>query len=133
MREFGGGIATARALGPHDRPHGSSLAQPAKLATLPAMPPAPPALRLFIDADACPVKDEAYRVAARYELKVTVVANSPILAPRAPDIERVVVAAGPDVADDRRAGWAGSDRRHRGHSAGEPLREGWRGGDRADG
>ena len=63
------------------------------------MDPAPP-LRLFIDADACPVKDEAYRVAARYRLKVFVVANSPILVPRSPDIERVVVAAGPDVADD---------------------------------
>ena len=64
------------------------------------MSPAEPALRIYIDADACPVKDETYRVAARYRLKVFVVANSPILVPRAPDIERVVVAAGPDVADD---------------------------------
>ena len=59
-----------------------------------------PRLRIFIDADACPVKDEVYRVAARYGLKVYVVANSPILVPRAPDIERVTVSAGPDVADD---------------------------------
>jgi len=59
-----------------------------------------PRLRIFIDADACPVKDETYRVAARYKLKVYVVANSPILIPRAPGLERVVVEAGPDVADD---------------------------------
>ena len=56
--------------------------------------------RIFIDADACPVKDETYRVAARYGLEVFVVANSPIQVPRAPDIQRVVVAAGPDAADD---------------------------------
>ena len=78
----------------------TSLAQHAKIATLSVMPTAPPPLRLFIDADACPVKDEAYRVAARYGIKVYVVANSPILVPRAPDIERVVVPAGPDIADD---------------------------------
>ena len=59
-----------------------------------------PRLRIFVDADACPVKDETYRVAARYKLKVYVVANSPILIPRAPGLERVVVASGPDVADD---------------------------------
>jgi uncharacterized protein len=59
-----------------------------------------PRLRIFVDADACPVKDEVYRVAARYNLKVYVVANSPILVPRAPGLERVVVESGPDVADD---------------------------------
>jgi uncharacterized protein YaiI (UPF0178 family) len=64
-----------------------------------AMEPAP-RLRIYIDADACPVKDETYRVAARYGLSVLVVANSPILVPRAPGIERVVVASGPDAADD---------------------------------
>jgi len=57
-------------------------------------------LRIFVDADACPVKDETYRVAARYKLKVYVVANSPILVPRAPGLERILVGAGPDVADD---------------------------------
>lgn len=62
--------------------------------------PEPPCLRIFLDADACPVKDETYRVAARYRLKVYVVANSPILVPRAAGVERVVVGAGPDVADD---------------------------------
>jgi uncharacterized protein YaiI (UPF0178 family) len=65
------------------------------------MDPTPaPRLRIFVDADACPVKDEVYRVAARYNLKVYVVANSPILVPRAPGLERVVVESGPDVADD---------------------------------
>src|ERR1700760_4407995 len=59
-----------------------------------------PRLRVFVDADACPVKDEVYRVSARYNLKVYVVANSPILVPRAAGIERVVVEAGPDAADD---------------------------------
>jgi uncharacterized protein YaiI (UPF0178 family) len=55
---------------------------------------------LYIDADACPVKDECYKVAARYGLKVFVVANSYINAPRHPSIERVVVPQGPDAADD---------------------------------
>jgi uncharacterized protein YaiI (UPF0178 family) len=57
-------------------------------------------LRIFLDADACPVKEETYRVAARYKLKVYVVANSPIQVPRAPGVTRIVVGSGPDVADD---------------------------------
>lgn len=61
---------------------------------------AAPILRIYVDADACPVKDEVYKVAARYALPVHVVANSPILVPRAAGIERVVVPQGPDVADD---------------------------------
>ncbi|MDZ4362346.1 YaiI/YqxD family protein [Brevundimonas sp.] len=56
--------------------------------------------RLFIDADACPVKDEVYRVAARYGLHVFVVSNSWINTPRESWIEQVVVDAGPDIADD---------------------------------
>ena len=56
--------------------------------------------RLFIDADACPVKDEVYRVAARYGLHVFVVSNSWINTPREAWIEQVVVDAGPDLADD---------------------------------
>ena len=56
--------------------------------------------RLIIDADACPVKDEVYRVAARYGLHVFVVSNSWINTPREKWIEQVVVDAGPDVADD---------------------------------
>ena len=56
--------------------------------------------RLFIDADACPVKDEVYRVAARYALRVFVVSNAFVNTPRETWIERVMVDAGPDVADD---------------------------------
>ncbi len=57
-------------------------------------------LAIFIDADACPVKDETYRVAARHGVKTFVVANSWLAVPRDPLIERVVVPAGPDIADD---------------------------------
>jgi uncharacterized protein YaiI (UPF0178 family) len=56
--------------------------------------------RIFIDADACPVKDEIYRVAERYGLKVFVVSNGWINTRRDAFIEQVVVDAGPDVADD---------------------------------
>ena len=55
---------------------------------------------LFIDADACPVKDEVYRVAARYAVPVTVVSNSPIRVPAVPLVSRVVVSDGFDAADD---------------------------------
>ena len=55
---------------------------------------------LFIDADACPVKDEVYKVAARYGLKTFVVSNSWIRVPQTPAIEQIVVDAGPDIADD---------------------------------
>jgi uncharacterized protein YaiI (UPF0178 family) len=63
------------------------------------------AITILIDADACPVKDEVYRVAERFrgkgvEVAVKVVSNAPILVPRADFIERVVVPAGPDAADD---------------------------------
>lgn len=57
-------------------------------------------ITIYVDADACPVKQEVYRVAERHSLKVYVVSNSPIAVPRDPLIERVVVAAGMDVADD---------------------------------
>lgn len=56
--------------------------------------------RIFVDADACPVKDEVYKVARRYGLKVFVVAGTFLMAPREPLIERVIVEAGPDAADD---------------------------------
>jgi uncharacterized protein YaiI (UPF0178 family) len=55
---------------------------------------------LYIDADACPVKDEAYKVARRYGLKTYVVSNSFMMVPRDALIEQVVVDAGPDIADD---------------------------------
>ncbi len=59
-----------------------------------------PVITIFIDADACPVKDETYRVAARYGLKTFVVSNSFMQIPASPLIERVIVDAGPDIADD---------------------------------
>jgi uncharacterized protein YaiI (UPF0178 family) len=55
---------------------------------------------LYIDADACPVKDEVYRVADRYRLPVFVVSNSWIRTPADRRITSVVVEDGPDVADD---------------------------------
>ncbi len=55
---------------------------------------------IYIDADACPVKDEIYRVAARYGLAVWVVCNSWIRTPADPRITLAVVDEGPDVADD---------------------------------
>jgi uncharacterized protein len=55
---------------------------------------------LYVDADACPVKDEVYRVAARYTLPVFVVSNSWIRVPAAPHITLIRVEAGPDAADD---------------------------------
>jgi uncharacterized protein YaiI (UPF0178 family) len=60
----------------------------------------PEPIRIFIDADACPVKDEVYKVAARYGLKTFVVSNSFMMVPRSTMIEQVVVNAGPDIADD---------------------------------
>lgn len=58
------------------------------------------AIEILVDADACPVKDEVYRVAARYGLKTIVVANAPIAVPRDPAIERIVVGSALDAADD---------------------------------
>jgi uncharacterized protein YaiI (UPF0178 family) len=55
---------------------------------------------LYIDADACPVKEEVYRVADRYGLMVFVVSNSWIRIPKDPRLTSVVVDAGPDIADD---------------------------------
>jgi len=72
----------------------------------------PSPILLFVDADACPVKQEIYRVAERFMrrgtvLKVIVVSNSPIAVPRADFIERVVVGAGMDEADNYIAERAG--------------------------
>jgi uncharacterized protein YaiI (UPF0178 family) len=57
-------------------------------------------IKIYVDADACPVKAEIYRVAERHGLTVVVVSNTPIALPREPWIERVVVGAGMDAADD---------------------------------
>jgi uncharacterized protein YaiI (UPF0178 family) len=57
-------------------------------------------IRVFVDADACPVKPEIYRVAERHRTKVIVVSNSVMAIPPAPWIERVIVSDKPDAADD---------------------------------
>lgn len=57
-------------------------------------------LDIFIDADACPVKDEVYQVAGRYGLHVVLVANARMKVPAGASVEMIVVDAGPDVADD---------------------------------
>jgi uncharacterized protein YaiI (UPF0178 family) len=56
--------------------------------------------RILVDADACPVKDEIYKVAWRLNVPVTIVSNSPIRVPAHPLIDRVVVSDGFDAADD---------------------------------
>lgn len=57
---------------------------------------------IYLDADACPVKDYVFRVAARYEVPLVVVANSPIRIPEQAGLTArlVVVADSPDAADD---------------------------------
>ncbi|HZV18107.1 MAG TPA: YaiI/YqxD family protein [Sphingobium sp.] len=57
-------------------------------------------MRILVDADACPVKEEIYKVAFRHEIGVMIVSNSPIRIPAHPLIERVVVSDGFDAADD---------------------------------
>ena len=57
-------------------------------------------IEILVDADACPVKDEVFRVGARHGVKTYVVSNSFMMLPRDPLIERVVVGSGLDVADD---------------------------------
>lgn len=55
---------------------------------------------IYVDADACPVKDEIYKVARRVGWDVFVVANSFIRTPAEPNVRFVLVDAGPDIADD---------------------------------
>ncbi|EAT09087.1 YaiI/YqxD family protein [Sphingobium sp. 10 DY56-G10] len=57
-------------------------------------------MNILVDADACPVKDEIYKVAWRHEVPVTIVSNSIIRVPAHPLVERVVVSDGFDAADD---------------------------------
>jgi hypothetical protein len=57
-------------------------------------------IKIYIDPDACPVKEETYKVAARYGLQTLVVSNGFIQIPPSPLIARIIVGAGPDVADD---------------------------------
>ena len=57
-------------------------------------------LEIYVDADGCPVKDEVYRVAGRYRLRVWVVANDWLRVPDDPLVTRVTVSEGLDRADD---------------------------------
>jgi len=63
-------------------------------------------LIVFVDADACPVKEEIYRVARRYEMRVAVVANAPLRVPANALVE-LVVCPGFGAADDWIADRAG--------------------------
>lgn len=58
-------------------------------------------VRILVDADACPVKDEVVRVADRHDLKVVMVSNAWMRGPDHYLVERIVVPSGPDAADDR--------------------------------
>ncbi|MXP25995.1 YaiI/YqxD family protein [Altererythrobacter indicus] len=61
--------------------------------------PASP-LTILVDADACPVKEEVYKVASRHKVPVSIVSNSPFRVPLSPLVTRVVVDDGFDAADD---------------------------------
>ena len=65
--------------------------------------------RILVDADACPVKDEIYKVAYRVEVPVTIVSNSHFRVPAHPLISRIVVSDGFDAADDWIAEHADAD------------------------
>ena len=58
------------------------------------------ARRILVDADACPVKEEIYKVAFRHEVPVTIVSNAYLRIPQHPLLDRVVVSDGFDAADD---------------------------------
>lgn len=64
-------------------------------------------LNIYVDADACPVKEEVYKVARRYRLRVTLVANTSMRIPEEELFTLVVVPEGIDVADDWIADRAG--------------------------
>jgi len=55
---------------------------------------------ILVDADACPVKEEIYRVAVRHDMPVRIVSNAGLRLPRHPLIEQVVVSDAFDAADD---------------------------------
>lgn len=79
---------------------------PAEHASTPA---APADLEILVDADACPVKPEIYRVAQRYGVRVTLVGNSAMRIPSGDWLRLVVVDGGFDAADDWIAERAGAD------------------------
>lgn len=57
-------------------------------------------IRILVDGDACPVKEEVYKVAFRMKVPVSVVANSYFRVPRDELVEQIVVGSGMDAADD---------------------------------
>jgi uncharacterized protein len=57
-------------------------------------------MQIYVDADACPVKDEAAKVAARHGLVIHFVSNSHMRLPMGENVKRMVVASGADAADD---------------------------------
>lgn len=57
-------------------------------------------MHIYIDADACPVKDEALKVAERHGIAITYVSNAWMRLPESALVQRMVVAEGPDAADD---------------------------------
>ncbi len=57
-------------------------------------------IEIFVDGDGCPVKEETYVVATRYEVPVSLVANSRMSVPRDLGVEMILVEQGPDAADD---------------------------------
>lgn len=64
-------------------------------------------IRILVDADACPVKEEIYRVAARHGVKTIVVSNGGVRTPDSPLVDRIIVEDRFDAADDYIAGRAG--------------------------
>ena len=66
-------------------------------------------LDIFVDADACPVKQEIFRVAKRYGLKVILVSNSWMRTPESSWLKLIIVDKGADVVDDWIVEHAGSD------------------------
>ncbi len=58
------------------------------------------AIQIFVDSDACPVKDEAIRVATRYNMQITLVSNQGMRPINTPNVKQVVVGAKFDAADD---------------------------------
>ncbi len=85
----------------HPRAEGWS---PIDLLALPSRPR--PMLTIYTDADACPVKEEVYQVARRYQMRVVIVANAPLRVPTSGLVE-LVVRPGFGAADDWIAGQAG--------------------------
>ena len=57
-------------------------------------------IEIFVDGDACPVKDEVYVVSTRYGLRVVLVANARLNVPEGFGVEMILVEQGPDAADD---------------------------------